>query len=329
MRLIIFAVSRDFWMLAVGQGIGAMREGAGAGQPVVSGFIADRTTRQSRGQVFSTLAIISGLSGAVGSLFAGLPAIFQSTLYLDGVSAHAMLFWLGAIVSSVSVVLLLPIRDVERQVEVRSEESVDASPRNWGVIAKFSLVRGTSGVGWGFMQSLMSLYFFTRFGVGGEVLGPISSLTRFLSVLSYTRAPAIVKRWGQVRPLIATRAISAALAIALALTPWFYPAIVLLVALRVAIMCTAPIRQTFTAGIFGSRDVATGVGISSFARMGLRTVAPTVAGFMFEAISPTMPFVSGAIFLVGNAFLYKTWFQPKGEPERASAGAERAIESAQ
>ncbi len=54
LRLVIFAMSRDLWMLALGQGLGAMGEGAGAGQPVVSGFIADRTGRRERGQVFST-----------------------------------------------------------------------------------------------------------------------------------------------------------------------------------------------------------------------------------------------------------------------------------
>jgi DHA1 family multidrug resistance protein-like MFS transporter len=322
LRLVIFAISRDFWILALGQGIGAMGEGAGAGQPVVSGYIADKTSRQDRGQVFSTLAITNGLASTLGSLMAGLPLIFQNTMHMDEVTAHGMLFWLGAIISIPSLLLLLPLRDVQRQTGAGLEESADATSgdrdRNWGVIAKFSLVRSTSGVGWGFIQSLMSLYFFTQFGAGGEVLGPITSLARLLSVFTYTLAPAMVRRWGEVRPLIVTRVISAALAIALSLTPWYFPAILLLIALRVVIMSTMPIRQTLAAGIVDQRDTATAIGISNFARMGLRTVAPTVAGYMFEVISPSMPFASGAIFLVVNAFLYRAWFRPKKE-ERGSA----------
>jgi DHA1 family multidrug resistance protein-like MFS transporter len=317
LRLVIFAISRDFWMLALGQGLGAMGEGAGAGQPVVSGFIADRTGRRERGQIFSTLAISNGLASTVGSLMAGLPLIFQNTLRLDEVAAHGMLFWLGVILSIPSLLLLLPLRDVERQVDVGQKKSLDDAPgdrdKNWGVIAKFSLVRSTSGLGWGFIQSLMSLYFFTQFGVGGEVLGPVVSLARLFSVFTYMLAPAIVERWGEVRPLVATRVISAALAIALSLTPWYTPAILLLIALRVVIMSTMPIRQTFAAGIVDPRDTATAIGVSNFARMGLRTIAPTVAGYMFEAISPAMPFASGALFLVGNALLYRAWFQPKRE----------------
>jgi hypothetical protein len=75
-------------------------------------------------------------------------------------------------------------------------------------------------------------------------------------------------------------------------------------------MFTMPIRQSFATGIVHPRDVATAIGVSNFARMGLRTVAPTIAGYMFEAISPTMPFLSGAVFLVSNGLLYRAWFQP-------------------
>ncbi len=246
---------------------------------------------------------------------AGLPLVFQNTLHLDEVAAHGMLFWLGVIISIPSLLLLLPLRDVEHRGDPEAEESADVVPgdRNWGVIAKFSVVRSTSGLGWGFIQSLMSLYFFTQFGVGGEVLGPVVSLARLLSVFTYMLAPTIVDRWGEVRPLVATRVISAALAIALALTPWYTPAMLILIALRVVIMSTMPIRQTFAAGIVDPRDTATAIGVSNFARMGLRTIAPTVAGYMFEGISPAMPFGSGAIFLVGNALLYRAWFQPRRE----------------
>jgi MFS family permease len=313
LRCVIFAISGEFWMLALGQGLGAMGEGAGAGQPVVSGYIADKTARRDRGQVFSTMAITNALASTVGSLMAGLPALFQNTLHLDIVPAHALLFWLGAIASLPSVLLLLLIHDVERPQDERSDVAAEAGPKNWPVIARFSVVRSTSGVGWGFIDSLMSLYFFTQFGVGGEVLGPISSVSRLLTVFTYTRAPAIVKRWGEVRPLVASRLATAVLAIVLSLTPWYAPAIVILIALRVVIMSTMPIRQTFATGIVNPRDTATAIGISNFARMGLRTVAPTVAGYMFEAFSPAMPFASGAIFLAANAFLYRAWFQGKTE----------------
>jgi MFS family permease len=131
----------------------------------------------------------------------------------------------------------------------------------------------------------------------------------------------MVRRWGEVRPLIASRALSALLAIALSLTPSYYPAIFLLIVLRVVMMSTMPIRQTFAAGMVDPRDTATAIGVSNFARMGLRTIAPTVAGYMFEAISPALPFASGAVFMLGNAYLYRVWFQPSKDAQAASSAS--------
>jgi MFS family permease len=313
LRLVIFALSGSFWMLALGQGVGAMGEGAGAGQPVVSGYIADKTDLRDRGQIFSTLAITNALASTVGSLMAGLPAVFKNIFQVDIITAHTYLFWIGAVICSLSFITLLPIKDI-KPVYPQTEEQVDEKiDKNWGIVAKFSIVRSTSGVGWGFIQSLMSLYFFIKFNIGGEVLGPIYSLARFLSIFSYALIPRVVERWGEIPPLVASRIITAGLAIIFSFTNMFPLAVIVLVALRVMIMFTMPIRQTFATGIVDPRDTATAIGISNFARMSLRTVAPTIAGYMFEAISLTTPFLIGAVFLVTNGLLYRQWFQPKKE----------------
>jgi MFS family permease len=311
LRLVFFAVFRDFWMLAVGQGLGAMGEGAGAGQPVVSGYIADKTEIRDRGQIFSTLAITNALASTVGSLMAGIPALLGQMWNIDIISAHALLFWLGAGICSLSFITILPIQDVKPTMRSTEEHVETRSNINWGVVAKFSIVRSTSGVGWGFIQSLMSLYFFIKFEIGGEVLGPIYSLARFLSIFSYALIPRIVERWGEIRPLVASRILTACLTVIFSFTNYFPFAVIVLIALRVVIMFTMPIRQTFATGIVDPRDTATAIGISNFARMSFRTVAPTIAGFMFETISLTTPFLTGAVFLVANGLLYRTWFQPK------------------
>ena len=181
--------------------------------------------------------------------------------------------------------------------------------KDWGIIARFSLVRTTSGLGWGFIQSLLPLYFFIKFGVAGEVLGPIYAATRFLSVFSYGFIPVVVDRYGEIQALVGSRIITGVLTLAFSVTPWYPVAVVLMVALRIAIMFTMPIRQTLATTIVDPDETATAIGISSFARMSLRSVAPTIAGYMFEAVSLSMPFIIGAGFLAANGLLYRIFFQ--------------------
>ncbi len=310
MRMIIFAMSSDFWLLALGQGVGALGEGAGAGQPVVSAYISDKSKVIDRPSIFSTLAVTNALAATVGSLMAGLPAFFQNTLGYNMINAHAMLFWIGAVGSFISILFVLPIKEVKME----KKETVDRNGKfmnvkDWGIIARFSLVRSTSGLGWGFIESLLPLYFFIKFGVAGEILGPIYALTRFLSVFSYGFIPIVVDRFGEIQALVGSRIVTGILTLAFSITPWYPVAVVLMVALRIAIMFTMPIRQTFATTIVDPDETATAIGISSFARMSLRSIAPTIAGYMFETISLSMPFLIGAGFLAANGLLYRKFFQ--------------------
>jgi MFS family permease len=312
LRMVIFATSSDFWMLALGQGLGAMGEGAGAGQPVVSGYITDKTNPERRSSIFSTLAVTNGLAATVGSLMAGLPAYFQTTLAFDVVGAHSLLFWIGAVGGAASILLILPLTDVRSTRPIGETEQRGPTPAySWGIIARFSLVRSTSGVGWGFIESLLSLYFFVQFSVGGEVLGPVFAGARILSVFSYVLVPLVVSRLGEIHTLVASRLAAACFAVLFALTPSFPVALSLVVAFRVVMMFSMPIRQTFATGIVDPRETSTAIGVSNFARMGLRTIAPTLAGYMFETISLTLPFLTGASLLVVNAILYKVFFTAK------------------
>ena len=310
LRMVIFAMSSDFWLLALAQGVGALGEGAGAGQPVVSAYISDKSEILDRPKIFSTLAVTNALAATVGSLLAGLPAIFQKSWGYDVVGAHALLFWIGAIGSLMSILFVLPMKDVKAE----KKEAVEGggkflNVKDWGVIARFSLVRSTSGLGWGFIESLLPLYFFIKFGVAGEVLGPIYAVTRFLSVFSYGFIPVVVDKFGEIQALVGSRIITGILTIAFSMTPWYPVAVVLMISLRIAIMFTMPIRQTFATTIVDPDETATAIGISSFARMSLRSVAPTLAGYMFETISLSLPFMIGAGFLAANGLLYKIFFQ--------------------
>jgi len=315
LRMVIFAMFTNFWMLALGQGIGAMGEGAGAGQPVVSGYISDKTDIVDRPSVFSTLAVANAIAATFGSLLAGLPNFFEMNMGLDMIAAHQLLFWIGALGGLVSLLFVILLKETKTEKIMRTASEADAQegPRRypWGVIAKFSLVRSTSGLGWGFIESMMSLYFFLRFGVGGEVLGPIYAVARFMSVFSYLLVPMMMDRYGDVPTLVASRIATAVLAAAFSLTTWYPLAIVLLVVFRVLIMFTMPIRQSFATGIVDQEEVATAIGISNFSRMSLRVLAPPIVGYLFRYVSLSLPFMIGAGLLTANGLLYRVFFQPK------------------
>jgi MFS family permease len=313
-RTALFAVSTDFWVLALAQSLGAMGEGVGAGQPVVSGYITDKVEAQNRPNIYSTMAITNSIASTLGLSFGGLPILLEKRFAYDVVSAHQLLWWACTAVNLVSLVFLFPLHEGKR-VE-RGDRSQEKSPgiKNWGIIAKFSLTRSTSGLGWGMIDSLMTLYFFQRFMVGTDILGPIYAFARFLSIFTYLVTPRVVERYGAIPTIVATRMISAGVTVLFALSNWYPLAVSLMVVNRIIVLFTMPIRQTFASGMVSPEETATAIGISNSARMGVRTIAPTLAGYMFESISLTLPFFTGAVLMVINGGLFWAFFRPR-EPE--------------
>jgi len=314
LRMVIFAVTQDFWMLALGQGLGALGEGVGAGQPVVSGYITDKVNARDRPGVYSGMAITNSLSATIGSALGGLPIYLEAMAGYDTITAHQILWWISAGVSAFSLIFVLFIKESSGRGVNKELLSVE-KPRDWGPILKFSLIRGSNGLAWGVADSLTPLYFFYRFGVGADSLGPVYALARFLSIFSYLLIPRIVERFGDIRTIIASRMSSAFLTFIIALTGSYAIAIFILIVNRLVTLFSMPIRQTFASSIVDPEETATAIGISSFARMGMQTAAPTLAGFMFEVLSLTSPFMVGSVLMALNGGLYWHYF---GREEKQS-----------
>lgn len=309
-RFGLLAVTTDFWLLALAQGIGAMGEGVGAGQPVVSGYITDKTDPLERPNVYSTMAITSSLATTVGLAFGGLPQYIESNMGFNVVRSHQVLWVACTIINLLSLVFLFPLQESHTRL-VNGKPRVSKKIKNWGTILKFSLVRSTSGFGWSMVNSMMTLYFFYRFNVGSDILGPVLAFARFLSMFMFLFVPQVVGRFGAIHTLIVSRIASSLLTVCFALTSWYPLAMVLMVLIRLVVLFTMPIRQTFASGMVDPEETATAIGISNSARMGAQTIAPSLAGYMFEVLSLTLPFFTGAVLMTLNGVLYWYYFRDR------------------
>ena len=314
-RTALFAISTDFWMLALAQSLGAMGEGVGAGQPVVSGYITDKVDAENRPNIYSTMAITNSIASTIGLSLGGLPLFLENNYGYNVVSAHQVLWIACTVVNLLSLVYLFQLNEGERRTNVAGSKEKGPGIKNWGVIAKFSITRSTSGLGWGMVDSLMTLYFFQRFMVGSDILGPIYAFARFLSIFTYLVTPKVVERYGAIPTIVATRFLSAGVTVAFALSSWYPMAVLFMVVNRIIVLFTMPIRQTFASGMVSPEETATAIGISNSARMGVRTLAPTLAGYMFESVSLTLPFYTGAVLMAINGGLFWKFFKP--EPDKS------------
>jgi len=308
LRLLLYALSRDFWVLIVAQGIGSLGEGVGAGQPIVSGYIADKSEIRDRTKVFSALAVSSAISATIGSLMAMFPAYFQAIWFLSELDAYALLFWLGVALNGLAVFFAFALRDTRR-----NRKDYEGSPEDTKLpmkeVGKFTIVRVTDGMGMSLVSSLLPLYFYLQFGSDSEDLAPIYALTRFLAIPVYLFVPLIAERLGNVKGLVISRLVTGLTIAVFATIKDFPVASTLFVTYRLLLEFSMPMRQSFSTEIVKSHQTGTVLGISNSARALMQSIAPAIAGYLFEAASFSTPLFLGATLISTNGIQYHLFYR--------------------
>lgn len=313
-RLLLYAVSRDFWILVIAQGIGALGEGEGAGQPVVSGYIADKVEdRVKRTRIFSFVAITNALATTIGSLLAAMPVYFESIFKLSRADAHIPLFWIGVILNVFSLIAALLLKEYRRDSKI-TMKYIASSRTALKEIALYSVVRSTDGLAMSFVSSLAPLYFYLRFGVGSDDLAPVYAIARFLPIPLHLVAPLIVDRLGYVKPLIIVRTASALSALSIGLSWNFELSSISFISYSALTEIGMPIRQAFATEIAGLSIVGSLVGVSNSIRNMVRSIAPIITGYLFQLSSFTLPFTIGSFLFILNS-LQLQLFYSKRDPK--------------
>lgn len=314
-RFLIYTFSTDFIALALAQGIGAFGEGAGAGQPAVTGIISDKSTIENRTKVFSTLAFTNAIAATTGSLLAVAPPTLQGWLGLEQIFSYQLLFLSNAVLSIVSAVLIIPIKEEREEKEAFRRRSF-LPKKSWATISKFSLVRAIGGFGFGMTEPLLPLWFKIRFDVGEEILGPVYATSRFLAMCSYLVVTKFASIVGEIRSIVITRLISSATIITMSFLPTYSLASIFLIIFRISLLFSMPIRQSFITYIVDPSERSSAVGISNLSRMAMRSFAPTTSGYIMQEISSSLPFFIGSGIVALNGGLYYLFFHKTDKREK-------------
>jgi len=88
-------------------------------------------------------------------------------------------------------------------------------------------------------------------------------------------------------------------------------ATVLFVTYRLLFEFAMPMRQSFATEIVEPSQIGALVGVSNFTRSFIQSLAPTIAGYLYEFVSLSIPFFSGAIILAVNGVQYHVFYRKK------------------
>ena len=282
-------------------GSGGGGSGGGPFNPVEEALLAEKCQPENRNQVFALNSFVGSILGSVGALGAGLPQYLQEMRGWTAVSSYKPLFMLTIIFS---VVLLYVYSAIGEEHQPHKTET-KISKATGVFVTKMSLLSFVDNFGAGLAGSLVSYWFFLRYGVELKSLGLLFFISYFLAALSFLSAPIIARYIGLVKTMAFSHGLASMIYLLIPLAPTFKIAATMLAVRSYFAYMDNPLRSSFTMAMVRSTERGSAAGVTSLARIVPFGISPTISTYLMQSVSLTLPlFIGGGLQLINDVAFY-------------------------
>jgi len=321
---LIFTITDNYFLLILAAFIGTMNV---TGSETGAFLTIEQATlpqtirnKQMMNTAFALYNMVGTFSMSVGILLSGLPSLLQEQFYgLSQIESIKGLFILYTLLGLFVIIIYIMLsRDIEVKQEAKRTIKQTLSPRSKQIVAKLSTLFAVDSFAGGFViQSVISLWFFTRFGADLAALSYIFSAANVITALSYIAAAKIADRIGLVNTMVFTHLPSNILLILVAFAPSLQLAVILYLIRMTMSQMDVPTRQSYIVAIVSEDERTAASGLTNVSRNIAQTISPSLFGYIFQSsLSLAAPFVLGGVIkIIYDLALYFNFrnIKPKDE----------------
>ena len=257
---------------------------------------------RKRNTVFALYNMMGTFAMSAGILLSGLPAILQQQFGLSQIEAIKSLFMLYSILG---IIVLAIYFMLSKKIELATGEITKPltqvlSPKTKKIVGKLSGLFAVDSFAGGFViQSIVSFWFFTKFGVDLTTLSYIFSVAGVLTAFSFLAAARIADRIGLINTMVFTHIPSNILLILVGFAPTLPLAIAFYLGRMALSQMDVPTRQSYIVSVVKEEERTASAGITNISRNTAQAVSPSLTGYILQALPLlSAPFVLGGMLKI-------------------------------
>ncbi len=299
--------------------LNGMGRDRGAALVLEQAILPATTTDADRTKAFAWYNVLQDAGHALGSLLAGAPYAFRRVLPLEEVFSFRLAMALAAFLILMTAALYLKLSPAVEAPAVREKEAL--SPGSRKVLWRISALFAVDALAGGFLvTSLLSYFFYRRFGITEGAVAVLFFLARVLNALSHLGAAWLARRIGLVNTMVFTHIPSSVFLVTVAFAPNF-PVAALLFLLREGLVeMDVPTRQSYVMAVVRPEERTFASGVTHLVRVGAWAVAPSFAGVLMQGIFLGVPLMIGAGMKIAYDLLLYAAFRGVKPPEEMGKG---------
>ncbi len=317
------------WLIAAAAFVGmvnAMGRDRGGASILEQAALPSTVTDEGRTRIFAWYSAIQDGGHALGSLLAGLPTVLERARDVSPLEAHRLALAVAPALLAVTAILCLRLpRAIEPkpppvQPGIGQQDGLSSrarlSARTRGVLWRISSLFLLDGIGGGLLvTTLLSYFFFERFGVDAATVSVLFFAARLANVGSHFGAAWLARRIGLVNTMVFTHIPSSLFLLLVAVAPTFPIAAALFLLRECLVEMDVPTRQSYIMGVVAPEERTTVSGVVNLVRLGAWAAGAGVAGLVMQRVALATPLVLGATLKIVYDVLLYLAFRHQKPPE--------------
>ena len=298
--------------------VNGMGRDRGPAYALEQAMIPSLVPAEKRTSALAWYTLVQDAGHAVGALAGAAPVLLREWLALDLLSSYRLTFALYAALGLLSAALYLLLSS---EIEVTRPESAmpeKLSPQSRKIVTRLAVLFGLDSLGGGFLTgALVSYWFFRRFGVAEEALGPLFFAVRVANAASYLVAARLARRIGLVNTMVFTHLPSSLLLLAVPLAPTFAWAVAIFLLRECLVEMDVPTRQSYVMAVVAPHERTLASGITNLTRSAAWAAGPSLAGWGMQQVALATPLLAGgALKIIYDLLLYFSFRRLRPPEER-------------
>jgi MFS family permease len=315
-----FASFRGFLPLVVIGFVGTLNPSAGDVSlflPLEQALLAHGVADAKRTALFARYSLVGSLLGALGALAAGLPDLAAATLPLDLATALQAMFALYGLFGLAAFLLYRRLPRVAAESAGPVKQPLGASR---GIVLTLAALFSLDSFGGGFfVQSLLALWLFDRFGLSLALAASFFFWSGVLSALSYLVAVRLAGRIGLINTMVFTHIPSSLCVMAVPFAPDLGSVLALLLVRAALSQMDVPTRTSYVMAVVTAPERAAAASMTAVPRSLAAAASPVLAGWLMSVSAFAWPLLIGGALKIAYDLLLLAMFRRIKPPEEVEA----------
>ncbi len=316
-----FAATESFWILLAVAFLGPLNPSAGDVSmflPLEHSLLAGAVSSRERTALFSRYSLAGSLMGGIGCLIAAVPNLLVRDLGATPLGAFHGMFLAYAAVGAASGLVYRLLRPASGEDERAAARPLGPSRRRvHGLAALFSIDAFGGGL---FVQSILALWFFQRFGLSVAAAAQIFFWTNMLSALSFLAAAPLAERIGLINTMVFTHLPSNLCLVFIPFMPDLRWSLALLMLRSLLSQMDVPTRSSYVMAIVTPAERAAAASITAVPRSLASALGPAISGGLLSLQSFGWPLLIGGLLKAGYDLALFALFRSIRPPEEDGEG---------